>query len=285
LLKNSNQRGDMKVGVVQKLKVAKVVDFGLYLVDEDGEEVLLPKRYEPSQVMIGDMLEVFLYTDSDDRVIATTQKPLATLGEIVALTVVDVAKNGCYLDIGLQKDIFMPTKNPDGFKKGDTVVVKISKDRQDRLTARLGVKETLLPSKNYKANDEVEILLFEKSELGYGCVVDRKYYGMLYANEVFEKLSRGEKRKAFVKKVRPDGKIDLCLKQVGVLGVNIEKERLINALEKNGGVLYLHYDSPPEEITKLCSLSKKGFKRALSESLREGIVKLNEGEKIELVKK
>ena len=258
-----------------------MVDFGLYLVDADGQEVLLPKRYEPEIVYVGDELDVFLYTDSEDRIIATTQKPYATLGEVATLEVVDIAKNGCYLDIGLQKDIFMPTKNPNAFKKGDKVVVKISKDKQNRLTARLGIKDTLTPSISYKQNSEVDILPFEKSELGIGCIVDKKYFGLLYSNELFEKIDIGEPRRAFVKKVRSDGKIDLSIKRVGIVGVNEEKDKLLDALNKNGGVLELHYDSPPELIMNLCSLSKKGFKRALGEMLRENIVKLTVGEKIE----
>ncbi len=272
----------MQIGKIQTLPIIKIVDFGVYLIDEDENEILLPKRYEPEEVNIGDKVEVFLYTDSEDRPIATTLTPIAVLGEIAVLEVVDTTRKGCFLDLGIAKDIFMPTKFPANYKKGDKVVVKITKDKQERLIAKKGIKETLKSAKGYKPNKEVEIIVFEKSDMGYGCVTDKKYYGLIYANEVFQPLAIGEKRIAYVKKNRDDGKLDLSLKKLGVAGVNEELESLLTILRNNSGVLRLHYDSPPEEIAKICALSKKGFKRALSEGIKEGVIHLVPGEKIEL---
>jgi predicted RNA-binding protein (virulence factor B family) len=274
----------LQVGIKQKLKVKKFVDFGLYLTDDGDTEVLLPRQYEPKGIDVGDEIEVFLYTDSEDRLVATTKTPLAYIDEVAILEVKDVTNNGCFLDIGLPKDIFMPTKTPRSYKIGQYVAVYIALDTQGRLIARLGIKERLklAEQQTLKANVETDIFIFEESDLGFGCVVDGQYFGMLFKKELFEKVQVGEKRIAFIKRVREDGKIDLSIKAFGVSGVVVEKERLLAALKQNGSVLLLHYDSDPKEIQKLCQLSKKGFKRALSELLKDGVIVLDVGVKITL---
>jgi predicted RNA-binding protein (virulence factor B family) len=280
----------LQIGIKQKLRVKKFVDFGAYLTELDGEseqEVLLPRQYEPAGLDVGDEIEVFLYTDSEDRLIATTLMPHAFLGDIAILEVKDITDSGCFLDIGLLKDIFMPTKTPRHYKIGQFIAVIIALDKQERLIARLGIKERLkfAPQQTLKANVEIDIFIFEESDLGFGCVVDKQYFGLLFKKELFEKVKIGERRKAFIKRVREDGKIDLSIKEFGASGVKTEKQRVIDALKKNGGVLPLHYDSDPNIVHETCSLSKKGFKRALTELIKDRIIKLTVGEKIELADK
>ena len=267
----------MKCGCYARLKVAKFVDFGVYLCDEAGKgEVLLPRRYVPAELQIGEKLEVFLYTDSEDRLIATTLKPLAKLGEIAALRVVSVAMQGCYLDMGIPKDLFMPCKEPARFCVEDLVVVWIDLDREGRLIARLGIKERLKSApQSLKAHTEVEVLPFEHSSLGYGCVVNGRYFGMLFNNEVFAKLALGNRYRAYVKAIRSDGKIDLRLRKSQESGgLASEVATLLRVLKEAGGSLMLHYDSAPKEIVEHTGLSKKGFKRALTCALKEGKIKL-----------
>lgn len=277
----------MKIGVKQKLKVKKFVDFGVYLTDGSEKEVLLPRRYEPEGIDIGDSVEVFLYTDSEDRLIATTEMPYAFLGDIAVLKVVDVSPRGCYLDIGLLKDIFMPIKTPEYYKKGMYVAVSIELDKQERLIARVGrIKEGLKPAKakDFKVGDSVNVFVFEKSDLGFGCIVNKKFFGMIFRKETFENISIGTKTKAFIKNIRDDGKLDLSLRATGEVGAKDEKQKVLDMLIKNGGALELHYDTPPEVIVNFCGMSKKGFKRALTSLIEEGKIKLYAGEKIELIK-
>lgn len=277
----------MKIGVKQKLKVKKFVDFGTYLTDGGEQEVLLPRRYEPEGIDIGDSVEVFLYTDSEDRIIATTEMPYAFLGDIAVLKIVDVSPRGCYLDIGLLKDIFMPAKNPDIYKKGMHVAVTIELDKQERLIARTGrIKDGLKPAreKDFKVGDSVNVFVFEKSDLGFGCIVNKKFFGMIFRKDTFEKINVGTRTKAFIKNIREDGKLDLSLRASGEAGTQNEKQKVLDMLIKNGGTLELHYDTDPDVITNFCGMSKKGFKRALTSLIEEGKIKLYAGEKIELIK-
>lgn len=276
----------MKIGTYQRLKAIKFLDFGVYLLEElTQEEVLLPKRYVPEGLEMGAMLEVFLYTDSEDRPVATTLKPKAILGEVAALEVVSVSERGCYLDLGIAKDIFMPCKNPYSFHEGQKVVVRLDLDKEKRLIARIGVKNYLQNAPvTLRLFTEVEILPFEWSTLGYGCMVNGRYFGMLFNNETFEKLPLGETRKGYIKAVRPDGKIDLSLrKSQGAGGLKEELEKLMKALQSAGGRLELHYDSDPDEISKITGLSKKGFKRALGEAIRSQKVELVAGKGIKQI--
>lgn len=269
----------MRIGVFQRLKVVKFVDFGVYLSDDSDELILLPKRYVCEGLEMGAEVDVFLYTDSEDRPVATTIKPFAILGEITVLRVVSVGERGCFLDLGIAKDIFMPTKNSARFRIGDTVVVKIDLDRENRLVARIGFKESLERASNaLKTFSEVDILPFESSELGISCVVNGRFLGMVFRNEIFEQIEMKVPRKAYVKKVRNDGKIDLSLrKSKGAGGINDELQALIDALKRADGTLALNYDSPPDEISSLTGLSKKGFKRALSEAIKRGRARLEDG--------
>ncbi|PAF47960.1 hypothetical protein BKH41_06790 [Helicobacter sp. 12S02232-10] len=255
----------MLTGKIQSLQVARFTPFGAYLKVGE-EEVLLPNKFVTESLKIGDFLEVFLYTDSLDRPVATTQKPLGEIGEILALNIVSIQDNGCFLDLGIDKDIFMPSKNPKRFQIGQSVVVVLTNDKQNRLIAKLGIKERLLPFKGSLKYKKVTILPFETTPLGIGCVVNQKYYGLLYKNQIYSPLQIGKQSSAYIQKVRSDGKLDLSLKAFEDL--NKEKERLLQII-KDKQNLELDFNSPPQEIYTICQMSKKSFKTLINALLKE----------------
>lgn len=254
------------VGTYVSLEVRKILPFGAILGDE---EILLPRKYMPQETQAGECIEVFVYTDSEDRIIATTLKPYGTLGEILALEVVDIVKNGAYLDLGIAKDIFMPLKNPYALKRGERFVVKIERDKEGRLLANAHFG--FAPCKDRsRIGKEFLALVVRKTPLGFECVVEGKYQGMLYASEVFAPLQRGQEVCVGVKNVRSDGKMDLKLLQED------EEKALLRILRENANFLKLTNDSDPQEIYKICAMSKKAFKRAVAK-LGDRIEKSQEG--------
>lgn len=254
------------VGTYVSLEVKKILPFGAILGDE---EILLPRKYMPKEMGIGESLEVFVYTDSEDRIIATTLKPYGTLGEILALEVVDIVNNGAYLDLGIAKDIFLPLKNPYALKRSQKIVVKIEKDKEGRLLANAHFK--LSPCKDRsKTHQESSALISRKTPLGFECVIEGKYQGLLYSSEVFAPLKVGEQVRVSVKKVRNDGKLDLKLLKED------EAEALVKILRERGNSLALSNESDPQEIYRICGMSKKSFKRAVAK-LGDRLEKSQEG--------
>lgn len=254
------------VGSYINLEVKKILPFGAFLGDE---EVLLPRKYMPQECQIGDRLEVFVYTDSEDRIIATTLRPYGVLDEVVALEVVDIVCNGAYLDMGIAKDIFMPHKSPFSLKRGEKRVVRIQKDKEGRLIANATLKFSPCKDRN-KLRTNCSAMVYRKTPLGFECVVEGKYQGMLYHNELFSPLCIAQEIEVFVKNIRTDGKLDLKLFQED------EVEILLKALRSNGNALRLTNDSNPQEIYKIAKMSKKAFKRAVAK-LGDRLNKTQEG--------
>lgn len=240
------------VGRKVKLEVKKMLSFGAIL---DQREILLPLQYMPKDCKIGDQVEVFIYTDSEDRIIATTLEPYAILDEIACLEVVSVSDFGVFLDLGIPKDLLMPCKDPKKYKKGQRVAIQISKDREGRLLAHQSLKFAKYRGKAYA---ELEALPYRETPLGFECIIEKKYQGMLFKNEIFKPIVLGEKYRVQVKRVREDGKVDLKLAQEN------EAEHLLKILELHGGKIKLSKESSPEEIIQMCQMSKKAFKRALN---------------------
>lgn len=239
------------------LEVKKILSFGVILGER---EILLPKRYVPKDCNIGDSIEVFVYTDSEDRVIATTLEPLGVLGEIVYLQVVDVNQMGVFLDLGIAKDILLPCKDAKRYKRGEKVLVQIGLDREGRLLASQRLDFQRYKGRKYVALD---VLPYRETPLGFECVVEKKYQGMLFSNEIFESIVLGERYQAQVKNTRKDGKIDLKLIHGN------EAERLLEVLKNHQGRIKLTKQSDPAEIARVCHMSKKSFKRALSHLAQE----------------
>lgn len=273
----------LKIGNYNTLKVVKEVDFGLYLESGKGE-ILIPSKYVPQNTRIGDELEVFVYTDSEDRLIATTLSPIAVVGEFAAMTVKDVTDFGAFLDWGIQKDLLVPNNEQHRkLYKGQKTVVRVCLDpRTDRVVGvgKLGPflsKDT----SELEEKQEVSLLIYEETDLGYMAIIDNQYAGMLYRNEVFEPLEVGDTRLGYIRKIREDGKIDLRLNKEGVAAIVDGKDIVLNKLKSEGGFLPYHDKTDADVIKEVFRISKKTFKKAIGGLYRDGsIVLLENGIKL-----
>lgn len=252
----------INVGQFNTLKVSRKVDFGFYM--EDGEEgILLPKRFAPRTLRVGDELSVFVYHDSDNRLIATTQKPKAIAGEIAQLKCVSVTGLGAFLDWGLMKDLFVPkSKQISGMREGADYLVKLYVDEQTGRIAATEKIEAMMSNDELivKEKDIVELLAYRESELGYVMIINNKHLGLLHSNEIFTTLKVGDKMEGFIKTIRPDNKIDLVLGKPGYQKVEDEAGKILRLLSENNGYLPYHDKSDPQEIYDFFGMSKKTFK-------------------------
>ena len=267
----------IKLGEVNKLEVKKIVDFGVYLGSQEEDDwVLLPKKYVPENITIGDILEVFVYSDSEDRYVATTKTPYAKLNEFGIFEVVDTVKFGAFVEWGLEKHLFMPfSTQSKNVKRGDKVIGVVKYDEKtDRLYLDGKIGRNIKKAKKFELNDEVGILIIAKTPLGYKAVVDNQYEGMLFSNEIFEKIKIGEKRKAYVKNVRPDGKLDLSLRAVGK--VKDDAYEKVYKKIKETKEIPLTSKSSAEAIKKEFGISKKSFKSAVNRLKEENKIEINE---------
>ncbi len=275
----------VQVGSYNTLKVSRKVDFGFYL-DDGGEGILLPKRFVPKGLRIGDELEVFVYHDSDNRLIATTQKANAVVGEIAKLKVLSVTKQGAFLDWGLMKDLFVPaSKQVSGMRLGGEYLVKLY---IDEMTGRVAATEKIESSMSndeltVKEMDLVDLLAYRTSELGYVMIINNKHIGILHGNEIFQKIEVGDKLKGFIKKIRPDNKIDLVLGKPGFTKVEDEGEKIIRLLKENEGYLPYYDKSDPEAIYAFFGMSKKTFKMTTGNLYKQKLIVFTQTG-IELVK-
>jgi hypothetical protein len=257
----------LELGLINCLRVDRHTDPGIYLMAKDGNDVLLPQAYVTDEMTEDSLLEVFLYTDSEDRLIATTLKPYAMLDEFALLEVVDVAPFGAFMNWGLMKDLMVPNmfqKEP--FKVGDKRFVRVVYDER---THRLVGSEKLgdffeRKIKGIKIADEVNILIISKTPLGYKCIVEDKYEGLIYHNEIFENINLGDRKKAFVKTIRKDGNIDLTLRKPGSKKSGSSADKVLELLKENNGIMPYNYKSDAELIKDVFGLSKKDFKRSLT---------------------
>lgn len=259
------------VGQYNTLKVSRKVDFGFYL-DDGGEGILLPKRFAPRTLRIGDELEVFVYHDSDNRLIATTQKAKACVGEIVKMKVVSVTGLGAFLDWGLMKDLFVPkSKQLGGMREGAEYLVKLYIDEQTGRVAATEKIEALLSNDELtvKELDIVDLLVYRRSELGYVMVINNRHTGILHSNEVYTALHIGDRVQGFIKTIRPDNKIDVVLGKPGFQKVEDETGKILRLLTENNGYLPYHDKSDPQEIYDFFGMSKKTFKMTTGNLYRQ----------------
>lgn len=264
----------MKVGNIQTLKVNRISDFGLYLADEEGEEVLLPNRYVSLSNAVGDQIEVFVYHDSEDRLVATTDRPLITEGRVAYLKVVDKSIHGAFLDWGISgKDLFLPNRNQQGgVVPGRSYVVWLY---VDNITGRCVATMKLKPFIDneiitLKPRQKVEALVASESPIGYRVIINSRHWGMIYKNQIFRRINVGDNVEAFVRRITEDNRIDLSLRKEGYDGVADSAEVLLSLLQGSGGVLAVGDDSSPEQIHALTQMSKKVFKRAVGILLKRG---------------
>jgi predicted RNA-binding protein (virulence factor B family) len=263
----------IELGTINQLQINRVTEPGLYLVSQNEEEsVLLPNAYITSSMQVGDIIEVFIYTDSEDRLVATTLTPYAKKDEFGFLEVLDSSKFGAFMNWGLPKDLLVPkNKQKTPFVVGEKRLIRVVEDENsgrligvEKITSFLQ-KDT----QHFKQNDEVEILLFAKTPMGFKVIVNNNYEGMIFHNEIFEKVKVGDKKKAFIKLVREDGKLDIALQKVGSKGDDDAVNKVLSLLEKNSGFLPYTSKSDADVITKIFGLSKKNFKAVLTKLISQ----------------
>jgi predicted RNA-binding protein (virulence factor B family) len=273
------------LGKKRRLMIVKEVEFGVYLGNKD-DKVLLPKKQVPKDVEVGDPVEVFLYKDSSDRLIATTQEPKITLDELAVLKVADTGRIGAFLDWGLEKDLLLPFKEQTAkVKKGDEVLVALYVDKSGRLCATMKVYEKLRTDSPYKKDDHVEGIIYETSDnFGVFVAVDDCYSALIPKREAFGRLRVGDRVSARVLKVREDGKLDLSVREKAFLQMDADAAMIMKRMEEYGGKLPFNDKADPEVIKQEFGLSKNAFKRAVGRLLKEGHIKISE-KNIEMKKK
>lgn len=261
------QSHKMILGQNNALKVLRSSEFGLYLGSGDGYEVLLPNAYVHKGMKEGDIIEVFIYTDSEDRMVATTDKPKAYLGEIAYLEAVDRTNFGTFFDMGLKKDILVPRAAQKGsYQVGEKYLIRISFDeRTHRLIGVGNFKNFLKKAPKSLINENpVTIIVDEKTPMGYKVYINNLYEGMLFNNEIFEKIEPGARYQAYVKNVRFDGKVDVSLQAKKEDQLALDEKKIIDYLQAHEGKMPLNTKSDPELIKNRLGLSKKAFKRAMN---------------------
>lgn len=265
------------VGEINRLKINRYTDNGVYLICTDNDEVLMPNQYVTYGMKEGDEIDVFVYFDSEDRIVASTVFPKAMLDQFGCFEVVDVTPFGAFLDWGLPKDLLVPKalqKFP--FYVGMKVVVRVCLDDESgRIIGSQKYNDDLSKDlKSLKLKQEVNLLVRERTPLGFKVIVNNLYDGMIFHNEIFESIEVGDEKKGFIKTLRPDGKLDIILQPVGEKSDEFAMQKVLELLSLTGGASELHYKSEPEAISQVLGLSRKAFKRALT--------KLIEAKKIEV---
>ena len=270
---------NIELGKFNQLEVVKEVDFGLYLDGGEEGEILLPTRYVPEGCQVGDMLNVFLYLDIDERLIATTLTPLVQVGQFACLEVAWVNQFGAFLNWGLMKDLFVPfSEQKMKMQVGRKYVIHAHLDDESyRIVASAKVERYLSKDRpEYASGDEVNILIWQKTDLGFKAIIDNKYSGLLYENEIFSTLQTGMEMKAFVKQVREDGKVDLILQKPGFEKIDDFSKTLLNYIRENDGRIRLNDKSPAEDIYATFGVSKKTFKKGVGDLYKKHLITLHE---------
>ena len=276
-----------EIGVYNNLRVIKEVDFGVYLDGGEHEEILLPRRYVPEDCKVDDIIKVFVYLDSEDRFIATTETPYAIVGDFALLKVVAVESVGAFLDWGLLKDLLVPFgEQSPTMEKDKSYIVRIYVDKQSNRIAATTRLDRYLDNTpgNFHAAQEVELLICNQTDIGYKAIINGTHWGVLYSNEVFQPLKSGQKTKGYIKKVRGDDKIDLSLHKPGYERVDDITDTILNVLKEQGGFISVTDKSSPETIHNLFGTSKKTYKKAIGAIYRKRLITM-ESDGIRLISK
>lgn len=269
----------LAIGEINTLIIDRSTVPGLFLRTLGEQDVLLPNQYVTDAMHIGDTIDVFVYTDSEDRPVATTVTPKAMLGQIAFLEVIDTAPIGAFVDWGLPKDLFVPkTLQKRPFSIGEKRIIRIILDEQtNRLVGTEKISGALIDApRDFYPNTPVSFMIIAKTPLGYKAIVDHNYEGMIYTNEIFEPVRVGEIKNGFVKQRRDDGKLDLSLQMIGKAKAGNASAKIYDMLQQNGGMLPYNYKSDPDAIQRTFGLSKKSFKSALTELSEAGKITIKE---------
>ncbi len=273
---SQGQQSGLKIGRYNHLAIESRSDFGLYL-SSHGEKILLPNKYVPIDFNIGDSLEVFVYTDSEDRLVATTLKPAGIVGDFVFLKAKDVTSFGTFMEWGLEKDLLVPKNaQQDSMLPGKKYLTKICLDqRTQRVYGTTQISVNCDQNiEDLKVGQQVDLIIHTITKIGIMAVINNRYYGMLYLNETYQDLSIGETCTGYIMRVREDKKIDLTLKKPGYASVKGSAQKIVMILKKAGGFIPCYDKSSPEDIKKFFSMSKKEFKRAVGGLYKKGILEL-----------
>lgn len=275
----------MKIGQYNKLTINRFVDFGAYLIDDEDNEVLLPKRYLTGDEELDDTIEVFVYNDSENRPVATTEHPHATVGQFCLLRVKAVNAVGAFLDWGLvAKDLLVPFREQRvRMQAGRSYIVYVHIDPSSgRIVASAKLDRFLNKTyPDYYHRQKVDVLIVQQLEIGYRIIVDGKHWGMIYNNELYQQVNVGEHHMGFVKQVRDDGKIDVTLAKIEKMRIDDVAYEILNYLQENDGIMTLSDKSSPEDILNTFNCSKKDFKKALG--LLYKLHKVTLGDEVKLV--
>ena len=274
-----------RLGEKQVLKIIEKKEFGVYLTDGSDEKVLLPIKQVPEDAKKGDELEVFIYRDSQDRIIATTNQPAITLGKVALLAVKEVGKVGAFLDWGLEKDLLLPFKeqtykvNPD-----DKVLVALYTDKSDRLCATMKVYPYLEKNKSFKKDDQVKGIVYEiSSNFGAFVAIDNRYSALIPKKDLPGNIKAGNEITARVTGVKADGKVDLSVREKAYIQMSIDADRLVKYMKDHDGIIPFTDKASPELIGETMNMSKNEFKRAVGNLLKAGMIMI-EKDKIRLIK-
>jgi predicted RNA-binding protein (virulence factor B family) len=269
------------IGKFNKFKVARVVDFGAYLDGEELGDILLPVRYVPNDCKVDDWVEVFVYFDSEDRIIATTDKPYASVGEFAMLKVIAVNKVGAFLDWGLMKDLLVPfSEQKMKMEVGRSYLAYVYLDHiTNRITASAKIDKFLdnIPAE-FEEGQEVDLIIENQTEIGYKAIINNSHWGILYKNEVFQSLAKGQHCKGYIKKIREDERIDLILEKPGYQKIDPISQEILRILKENNGFIELSDKSDAELIYNMFGISKKTYKKAIGSLYRRRLIKIeNDG--------
>jgi hypothetical protein len=270
----------LKAGRNHTLTVSRISDYGLYLENEEHDEVLLPNRYVSLTDKPGDRKEVFVYHDSEDRLVATTETPLLRAGEAGYLKVVDKTVHGAFLDWGLQgKDLFLPNRNQQGgILAGHSYIVYLYEDSVTGRCVATNKLKTFIDNDEItvRPREEVEVLVASESPIGYRVIVNNRHWGMIYRNEIFRPVAVGDRLQGYVRRITEEKRIDISLQQTGYAQVKDSARTLLELLRGNGGRLPLNDASDPAEVQRLTAMSKKTFKRSAGMLLKQGTIEMDE---------
>lgn len=268
----------VEIGKKNKLLAVRTEDHGFYLDGEDNGHILLPNRYVPQGFAVGDEIEVFVYFDSEDRIVATTEEPFAQVGDFAFLKVVAATKFGAFAEWGVMKDLLIPFREQrTELKEGDLCLVYIYFDKEsNRIAGSTKIDHFIgnVPPE-YTLGDAVECLVYNKIDIGYLVVVDNKFPGMIYTSEVFQKINNGDKLTAYIKNIRPDDKLDLSLTPIGYDKISDMAIAVLDKLKASNGFIPLGDKSDAERIYDVFKMSKKNFKKAIGDLYKQKLIELD----------
>jgi len=268
----------MNIGQYQTLKVDRLTNPGAFLTD-GKEDVLLPTKFIPSNTQEGDEVKVFVYRDSEDRVICTTQKPFATINQFAYLKVKDTNRFGAFLDWGIDKDLLVPFREQKNkLKTGQWSLVYLFLDEKtDRVAATAKVAKYFDEETSLETGEEIDLLIANSTDLGVNVVINNRHKGLIYENDLFHDVLEGDRIKGFVKTVRPDGKVDVSLRKEGIENLELGAQQILDELTNGDGRLPLHDKSNPEDIQSMLQMSKKNFKRSVGILYKKRLIRMIDG--------